>query len=439
LTKSIGSKGSFPQAAIRWGVFVAALTAIASVGACQRSLLSTAVNSPPPGLKLGVLVPTTGALGTVSQSSLDVLPLIASTVNTCGGINSAPVNLVVEEDLLNPKAEPELIKKLVAEDQASAVISVFGTEASTMSAIEAAVPYKIPLISSSSTSSVFTERSKQGAFQGFWNRTIPNDTQQAIALARLAKNRGFKTASTIVVNNSGGIRFEKAFIAAFEKLGGTVLNKSNPTRYNPQSFSFDNDAIAGFSPDGKTPDAVVADLNPDTGSQLLESAEAQGLIAGVQLLLSDRIRNPIALNSAGTNVKPFLPEGAIGIAASLKGSPDSTFLKIWQEKQKTPPGIYAPQTWDAAALLLLAAEAAKSNVGSAISSKLPEVANAPGVEVTDICEALQHLREGQDINYQGASGNVDLDKNGDVSSSYQVWTVDMQGKIREIGQVGANQ
>ena len=436
MIKSIGFKDGVHRAMIRLG-FLAALAAASSLGACERSPLpNPVVISPPPGLKLGVLVPTTGALGAISQSSLEVLPLITSTVNACGGVNNAPVRLIVEEDPLSPKAEVGLIKKLATEDRVNAVISVLGTEASTMAALEAVVPYKIPLISSSSSASAFTERSQQGDFQGLWGRTVPIDTQQAIALAKLAKNRGFKTASTVVVNNSGGIRFEKAFIAAFEKLGGTVLNKANPTRYDPKGDSFDNDAISAFRPDGETPDAVMADLNPGTGSSLLQSAEAQGLIAGVQVLLSDRIRNPADLSLAGT--PPFLPQGAIGIAASSREVSNSGFLKIWQQHQDSAPGIYAPQTWDAAALLMLAAEAAKSNEATAISSKLRDVADAPGIEVTDICEALQDLREGKAINYQGASGNVDLDKNGDVSSGYEVWTVDMQGKIREIGQVEPN-
>jgi len=433
----MGSQDGFSLPTVRL-VFVTVCTVVVSgLAACERSPSShPVIASPPPGLKLGVLMPTTGALGTISQSSLDVLPLLTRTVNACGGVNKAPVRLIVEEDPLDPKAEVGLIKKLATEDQVNAVISVLGTEASTMAALEAAVLYKMPLISSSSTGSVFTERSKQGDFQGFWDRTVPADIYQAIALAQLAKNRGFKTASTLVVNNSDGIRFETTFIAAFEKLGGTVLNKANPTRYNPQSVNFDNEALAGFSSEGQTPDAVVADLQPGTGNLLLQSAEAQGLLVEVQLLLSDRIRNP-AESPAGTG-KPFLPAGAIGISTGFKDALDSNFLKIGREKQDVPPGLYAPQTWDAAALLILAAEAAKSNQGESISSKLQEVANAPGIEVTDVCEALQDLREGKDINYEGVSGKVDLDENGDVKSHYEVWTVDTQGKIREIGQVEPN-
>ena len=64
-----------------------------------------------------------------------------------------------------------------------------------------------------------------------------------------------------------------------------------------------------------------------------------------------------------------------------------------------------------------------------------EVSNAPGTEVSDVCQGLELLRQGQDINYQGASGNVDIDKNGDVVGVYDVWTVKDDGKLAVTGQV----
>lgn len=99
------------------------------------------------------------------------------------------------------------------------------------------------------------------------------------------------------------------------------------------------------------------------------------------------------------------------------------------------PGEFAPQSWDATALLVLAAQAAKENTGKGIANKIREVSNAPGVEVTDVCEGLKLLKEGKDINYQGASGNVDVDANGDVIGIYNVWSVEADGKLKTIDKV----
>ncbi|MGA7932172.1 MAG: amino acid ABC transporter substrate-binding protein, partial [Kovacikia sp.] len=73
--------------------------------------------------------------------------------------------------------------------------------------------------------------------------------------------------------------------------------------------------------------------------------------------------------------------------------------------------------------------------GEDIKSKIREVSNPPGTEVTDVCEGLKLLRAGQKINYQGASGNVDIDANGDVVGSYDVWQVEPDGKLKVVGKV----
>ncbi|NJR66466.1 MAG: amino acid ABC transporter substrate-binding protein, partial [Leptolyngbyaceae cyanobacterium CRU_2_3] len=198
----------------------------------------------------------------------------------------------------------------------------------------------------------------------------------------------------------------------------------------------EEEATAAFSPKDQIPDAIVANLNPNTGSILLKSAYNQGLINQVQLMLTAQVRNPAFIAAVGqADNGKFLLEGAIGTTPSTASSVNTSFLELWQEKQKTLPGNYVAQTWDAIALLTLAAQSAQSSDGEAIKNKLRQVANTPGIEVTDICEALQHVKEGKDINYQGVSGTVDLDENGDVVGSYDIWTVDTQGKIREIGQV----
>ncbi|NJR64682.1 MAG: ABC transporter substrate-binding protein [Leptolyngbyaceae cyanobacterium CRU_2_3] len=205
--------------------------------ACQQlpAPPDSGVTRTPTPLKLGVLLPATGSLAAVGEPVLQVLPLITNTINACGGVNDAPVILVVEDEQSDPKIQLEVMNRLVA-SQVNAVVSGFVNDASTAVEVTVAAKHKIPVVSPSNTSPVFTERSKKGDFRGFWFRTIPADTTQAIALAQLAKNRGFNAVATLVVNDSNGIRFERAFIAAFEKLEGTILNKANPERYNQTMF-----------------------------------------------------------------------------------------------------------------------------------------------------------------------------------------------------------
>jgi neutral amino acid transport system substrate-binding protein len=384
------------------------------------------------GLKIGSLLPTTGDLASIGQEMVGSVPLLVQTVNACGGVNGQPVTLVEVDDQTDPKAGAAGITKLATLDKVAGVVGSFASSVST-AAVSVAVPNKVMIISPGSTSPVFTERAKKGEFKGFWARTAPPDTYQAAALAQLAKKKGFKRVSTVVINNDYGVGFEKAFVETFEKLGGTVINKNQPVRYDPKAQTFDSEANATFA--GK-PEAVIAVMYAETGSLFLKAAYQQGVAKGVQILLTDGVKSDTFPEQVGKSSEgKYILSGAIGTVPGSDGKALEAFRKLWQEKKGGSPGEYAPQAWDAAALLVLSAQAAKENTGTGIASKIREVSNAPGTEVTDVCEGLKLLKEGKDINYQGASGNVDVDANGDVVGVYDVWTVGDDGKIKTIDKV----
>ena len=220
---------------------------------------------------------------------------------------------------------------------------------------------------------------------------------------------------------------------AFKKQGGTVVNEAKPTRYDPTATTFETEAAAAF---GGKPDAVVAVLYAETGSLLLKSAYEQGLTEGVQIMLTDGVKSDEFPKQVGKSSDgKFIITNAIGTVPGADGKSLDALTQLWQEKKGQAVSAYVPHSWDAAVLLMLAAEAAKANTGEGIQSKLRDVANGPGTEVADVCEGLKLLRAGQDINYQGASGNVDIDENGDVVGSYDVWSVKDDGTLANISKV----
>ncbi|MFM9161175.1 MAG: ABC transporter substrate-binding protein, partial [Dolichospermum sp.] len=327
------------------------------------------------GLKIGSLLPTTGDLASIGQQMVGSVPLLVETVNACGGVNGEKVTLVEVDDQTDPKAGAAGMTKLATLDKVGGVVGSFASSVST-AAVSVAVPNKVMLISPGSTSPVFTDKAQKGDFKGFWARTVPPDTYQALALAQLAKKKGFKRVSTVVINNDYGVGFEKAFVQTFEKLGGTVVNKDKPVRYDPKSQTFDTEASAAFA--GK-PDAVLAVLYAETGSLFLKSAYQQGVTKGVKILLTDGVKSDSFPDQVGKGKdNKYILSGAIGIVPGSSGKGLENFNKLWKDKKGTSPGEYAPQAWDAAALLVLAAQAAKENTGVAIASKLREVAAGDG-------------------------------------------------------------
>lgn len=85
---------------------------------------------------------------------------------------------------------------------------------------------------------------------------------------------------------------------------------------------------------------------------------------------------------------------------------------------------FTANTFDAAVLLALAIQRAGTTIDrNAIRAALVEVATPPGRPYTpaQISDALLAVRQGDDIDYRGASGSVDFEPSGNVKSGFVVW------------------
>lgn len=398
------------------------------LGAITLILLISGCQTAKSGLKIGTLLPITGDLSPFGSSMQDSASLLVKTVNGCGGVLNQPVQLISEDDQSNPSVGAAAMSKLAEVDRVAGVIGAGGSAVSS-AAIDIAVRNQVVQISPSSTSPVFTERAKKGDFKGFWFRTAPPDTFQGQALAKLASNKGYKSISVLAINNDYGKGLVQSFIPAFEATGGKIANKANQTYYQPQSSTFDSEVSAAFR---GNPNAVILVGYPETGSIIVRTAYQQGLLGKqTQLLMTEGMKDPkIAQLSGKDSAGKFIVSGVIGTAPNTTGPAVKEFRDRYQTAYNRTPSVFDPNTWDATALLVLAAEAAKSTSGAEIKDKIRTVANAPGQEVSDVCQALSLIRQGKDINYQGASGKVDFDAQGDVIGSYDVWTIDNSGQLK---------
>jgi neutral amino acid transport system substrate-binding protein len=430
-----------PQIKISLALTLISLNLLASacglLGTSRDNLNSTDSNNTPPsgdeGLKLGSLTPSTGDLASIGQNMPIAVKLAVETINACGGVQGKPVTLISEDSQTDPVAGSAAMTKLAEVDKVAGVVGAFASSVST-AALDVAVRNGVMLISPGSTSPIFTDRAKNGEFKGFWARTAPPDNYQAQALAALAEKQGFKNVSTVVINNDYGVAFEQEFNQAFSKLGGNVTNQDKPVRYDPKATTLDSEAAAAF---GDRPDAVAAVLYAETGSLLLQAAFKQGLSKDVTVLLTDGVYSEDFTKQVGKTADgTSIIAGALGTVPGADGQALEEFTTLWKEKTGGKDvTAFVPHTWDAAILLMLAAEAAGNTTGEAIKSKIRDVSGGSGTEVTNPCEAMELIRQGEDINYQGASGNVDMDENGDVVGVYDVWKVKADGALEVIDQV----
>lgn len=388
-------------------------------------------------LTLGTLLPITGDLAQYGTTMQDSVSLLVETVNACDGALGGEVALISEDDQTDPAAGASGMTKLAEVDQVAGVVGAAGSAVSS-AAVDIAVRNEVVQISPSSTSPEFTDRAERGEFNGYWFRTAPPDSFQGDALAQLAQDQGLQNVAVFAINNDYGNGLVQAFTEAFKAQGGTVVNESNPTLYAENATTFDSELSAAFS---GNPDAVLLVAYPETGSLILKSAFEQGLLDGeTRILLTDGMKTDELAELVGRDADGnYIVSGVLGTAPSAMGPGLDGFKEAYTAKFSREPNVYDPNSWDAAAVMVLAAEAAKANTGSALKDQIREVANAPGEEVTDVCQALTLVRDGQDINYQGASGNVDFNDQGDVVGAYDIWTINDEGQleVEETIEVGS--
>ena len=88
------------------------------------------------------------------------------------------------------------------------------------------------------------------------------------------------------------------------------------------------------------------------------------------------------------------------------------------------------ESYDAAALMLLAMEAAKSSDSQVYKSKIMDIANAPGEKIYpgELDKALHLIEDGKDVDYVGASA-VELVGGGESAGNYAQIEVQNQKNV----------
>jgi branched-chain amino acid transport system substrate-binding protein/neutral amino acid transport system substrate-binding protein len=356
----------------------------------------------------------------------DTAKLLVDTVNGCNGIGNQAVQLLSEDDQSSAAIGKSAMDRLAYNARVGAVIGAIGSEISNAT-VDIAVKNQVVQISPASANPILTERAQKGDFRGFWFRTMPPDTFQGEALAQLAHQRGFQTVSILTADNDYGKSIARSFEATFKKMGGTI--SGTPGRYSPYATLYDVDF---YTPFNAKPDAVLLVTDPTLGSAILKTAYESGLWSGnTKVLLPSSMKTENLAGRIGQSIDGrYIASGVVGVALQANSSALNQFREIYQKKLNRSPNLYDPNTWDAAAVIVLAAEAAQGTTGATIKTKILDVANPPGLGVSNICQALSLVREGKEIDYRGASGTVDFTSTGDVVGNYDVWTIDYTGQIK---------
>jgi len=121
----------------------------------------------------------------------------------------------------------------------------------------------------------------------------------------------------------------------------------------------------------------------------------------------------------------------------------ATGRRVWKRVEQNawgvhfnvaPDGVYVTNSYDSVFLLALAIEKSGQTGRDGIATALREVANAPGETILpgEWKKAKELIAAGTDINYQGASGEIEFDAKGDVAGAIENFAIE-GGKIVNKG------
>ena len=167
-----------------------------------------------------------------------------------------------------------------------------------------------------------------------------------------------------------------------------------------------------------------------TGAGSTTLATTTGFSTGAfsTFVLPDGMVNETLVTKFGTQL-----ETSFGQNPSAEGDGHDKFAELAKAAGFDGSSAFSGEAYDAASLIMLAMQAAKSSDPKVYKDKVMEIANAPGEKILpgDLPKALELLAAGKDIDYVGAT-SVELVGPGESAGVYR--EVDFKGgKLNVIG------
>ena len=370
-------------------------------------------------IKIGVILGFTGPIESLAPVMAKSAEMAIDEVNKSGNFMDGSSQLIpvrADSTCVDAAAAQAAAERLITSDKISAIMGADCSGVTTAVLKNVAMPNGVLMISPSATSPALSTEPDNDLFF----RTAPSDARQGEVIADLLMEKGFKSAALTHTNNDYGKGLAASIKKNYEEKGGIIT-------------------ITASHEDGKG----------DYSSEVAALAQASGDILIVAGYLDQGGKGIIQASlDADAFSKFFLPDGMIGdslpksIGPDLNGSigsvpgTDSPGAAKYSELAKAAgfeSGPYGPESYDAAALIMLAMEAAKSTDSNVFKNNVMDIANAPGEKIYpgELGKALKLIKEGKEIDYVGATA-LELVGSGESSGSFAEILIDNE-KTNKVG------
>ncbi|MBO9197768.1 ABC transporter substrate-binding protein [Rhizobium sp. 16-449-1b] len=384
-------------------------------------------------ITVGLVMELTGPAGEYGQAGAKSVEMAFRDINDAGGVNGCKIvadtrdsqsqgNVAVDQatQLVNIKKVPVIIGGIISSVSIPILTSV-------------TAPAGVVQVSPASSSPTLTELGRSGKTNGVFFRTITSDALQGTAAAKFAMDQGLKKIAIINVNNDFGVNMVKEFATAYQKLGGTI---TSTTPYNEKQSSYASEASAAMAGE---PDALYLVSTPVDGATIARAWVSGG---GKQtFLLNDGMNSKDFIESVGAQ---YL-ENAYGTSSGTSPTASTEYFNGNYEAFSggiSPSAPAADRSYDAGAIVALAIAKAGKADAAAIKAAMPEVVAAGGTPIhagkEEFAKALQLIKEGKPVKYEGVIGPVSFDTYGDITGPFRLWKIS-NGEVTTVGELSAEE
>ncbi|ARO14569.1 Branched-chain amino acid ABC transporter, periplasmic substrate-binding protein [Ketogulonicigenium robustum] len=357
-------------------------------------------------VKLGVSIGYTGPLESIAPAMTAAVELASGEANASGLLLDGSTITVVTGDstCIDAAAATATAERLITVEGVKGIVGGMCSGETIAQLQNVAVPNGVVMISPSATSPALTTVEDNGLFF----RTSPSDARQGQVMADILQDRGYGTVAVTYTNNDYGKGLADSFEAAFNAAGGTVTINA-PHDDGKADYSAE---VAALASAGGEVLVIVGYIDQGGGGILRNAIDTAAFDifefpdGMVSVALEERFANEIT--------------GSFGQNPSAAGDGRDMFVAMAAGAGFDGTESYAAESYDAAALIILAMQAAGSSDPAVYKDFIMGVANAPGEPILpgEIAKALEIIKAGGDVDYVGASA-VELIGPGESAGTYR--------------------
>ena len=357
-------------------------------------------------VKIGVILGFTGPLESITPMMAAGAEMAMAEVTASGKLLDGSTVTPVRADstCVDAAAATAAAERLITSDKVNAIMGADCSGVTGAILQNVARANGVVMVSPSATSPALSTAEDDGLFF----RTAPSDARQGVVMTNVIMERGIKTVALTYTNNDYGKGLADSFQAAFEAAGGTVTI-SAAHEDGKADYSAEVGALASAGGDV----LVVAGYTDQGGKGIIQASLDTG--AFDTFVLPDGMVGQELVDTIGSDL-----DGSFGQYPGTDSKGSEVFQELASAAGFEGTSAFAPESYDAAALIMLAMQAAGSTNSADFAGKIMDLANAPGEPILpgELGKALDLIAAGQDIDYVGATA-VELIGPGESAGNYR--------------------